>query len=319
MMWNRWQFISLLSLIIVFAAACGPQAVQPTLRPTLTPFSTPLPWINTPVPAGTASNPLRMVLVPQNAEEAQESVSEFETLFSASGISVDVILAETQAEAIALLCANTVAQDAVIAWVDGLGYASVRANLCGEAALLLSSEQGYGEQARFIVNDEFGVDTVGVLEGRTLCRLRYDDPISWLVPQLWFSEAGFDVDNMDDIEDVEDYETLIADIASGQCTAGAVPETVLDELDSEALEGIINGEASPIIPDGVMVVPPGLPAERRDPLVSALIAASESSDNEALFAAFFGEYSPASIDEDILTDFNSFIDSSGFDFSQTGS
>ncbi|WP_228845230.1 PhnD/SsuA/transferrin family substrate-binding protein [Phototrophicus methaneseepsis] len=320
-MWNRWHLIPLVSFMLLIASACGPAAVQPTLRPTVTPFSTPLPWINTPVAAGTASNPLRMVLIPADFEAAQERASDFETLLSASGVTVDLELAESQADVIRLLCENTSAEEAVVAWVDGLGYASARANLCGEAALMLSSDQTgdlhFGEQAQFIVNDEFGTESVGVLEGRTLCRLGYEDVISWLVPQLWFAQDAYDVAIIDDIEDVEDYAAIVTDVAAGRCAAGTVPASYIETLeDDEALSGVDLARISPPIPYGVLVVPPGLPAERRDPLVSVLVSAASNNERADLLAAFFGEYSIEAVDEEVLTAFNDFIAATGFNFSQ---
>ena len=98
-MFKRWHTIIVIFLLPLLVAACGPSAPQATARPTQTPFSTPLPWISTPMPAGTGDNPLRMAILP--AEDlSDDQITEFESLFASSGVAVQVVVAESESDAL---------------------------------------------------------------------------------------------------------------------------------------------------------------------------------------------------------------------------
>ena len=315
-MFKRWHTIIVIFLLPLLVAACGPSAPQATARPTQTPFSTPLPWISTPMPAGTGDNPLRMAILP--AEDlSDDQITEFESLFASSGVAVQVVVAESESDALKLLCSNTTAEHAVVAWLDGIGYVSAYGRLCGQAQLLLSTGDGdtqFGERVELIIRPELGTQQISAAEGRTFCRVGYDDSYSWRIPQLWFAQVDFDIAAIDTLEDVEDYQSIVDGVASDTCDLGAVPGSMVDALDEDIAEAIIVAKTSPVLPYGVLVVPPGLPQQHRDALSQVLVYASGS--HQDLMSAFFGDYEIQTVDSDLVDDLHDFVDDSGFDFVQ---
>ena len=297
-MFKRWHTIIVIFLLPLLVAACGPSAPQATARPTQTPFSTPLPWISTPMPAGTGDNPLRMAILP--AEDlSDDQITEFESLFASSGVAVQVVVAESESDALKLLCSNTTAEHAVVAWLDGIGYVSAYGRLCGQAQLLLSTGDGdtqFGERVELIIRPELGTQQISAAEGRTFCRVGYDDSYSWRIPQLWFAQVDFDIAAIDTLEDVEDYQSIVDGVASDTCDLGAVPGSMVDALDEDIAEAIIVAKTSPVLPYGVLVVPPGLPQQHRDALSQVLVDASGS--HQDLMSAFFGDYEIQTVDSD---------------------
>lgn len=315
-MFKRWHAIIVTLLLPLLIAACGPSGPQATARPTQTPFSTPLPWISTPVPAGTGDNPLRMAIVPAS-DLSGDQITEFEALFASSGVAVQVVVAQSESEALSLLCSNTTAEHAVVAWLDGMGYISAYGRLCGQAQLLLSTDDGdtqFGERVDLIIRPELGTQQISAAEGRTFCRLGYDDTYSWLIPQLWFAQVDFDIATIGTIEDVADYQAIVDGVAADTCDLGAVPGSVVDALEADAADAVTVAKSTPILPYGVLVVPPGLPQEHRDALSQVLVDASGS--HQDLMSAFFGDYEIQAIDSNLVDDLHDFVDDSGFDFVQ---
>ncbi|MCA9892204.1 MAG: PhnD/SsuA/transferrin family substrate-binding protein [Anaerolineae bacterium] len=313
---KRWQIILATLLVILAVSACGPSGPRSTPRPTQTPFSTPLPWISTPVPAGSAGNPVRMALIP--AEElSSEQVSEFESLFASSGVAVQLIISETEAEVMGLLCANTTAENAVVAWLDGMGYISAYGRLCGQAQLVLISsddDMELGERVDLLIRPELGTQQVNAAEGRTFCRIGYQDVYSWLIPQLWFAQVDFDIAKIGTIEDLEDYQAIADGVIADECDLGAVPGSVIDSLEEE--DGFVVAKTSPILPYSVLVVPPGLPQDHAEAISQVLLDAAQSSENDALFSDIFGDYGIQTVDSDLISDLHDFVDDSEFEFVQ---
>jgi len=315
-------------LILLVTAACGARAATATPFPTLTPFSTPLPWLSTLVPAGTAANPLRLAVVVSDVEAAVIDEAELEAVLQIDGLVVDVLLMEDDARALEVLCSATGPDDAAAAWLDGFGYAAARSRQCGEALLMLQSERGsqlrFGERSQFILNGELGDDLAGAIEGSTICRISADDAVSWMMPTLQFRIRNIDFAGIGTLLDYPDYDALVTAVADAECDGAGVPRSLLldlGEASDSRMDQVETVQLSVPIPYGVLVVSGALPENRRAVLEAAHLELNSDAVDEAeisLLSEFFGAYSIVAPDSEVLAEFISFIDETGFDLAELG-
>lgn len=272
----------LLVLVSTMIAACGTGATPsptPLPRPTSTPISTPLPDVPTAIPAGFDSdNPLQLVIVPADLEGATANEAEFEALLAErSGIVVDVLLVETNQEALTLLC-NSDRGTVSAAWLDGFGYIAASYQECGLALLGIDrgvdDQSNTGEAGLLLANIEFAETGISSLTTRPFCRINYSDAYSWFIPTLIFGQAEIDVSTLEVVVDKIDYARIITDIATGECAAGGVPrsawELAIDTTPALADTVTVLAE-SPEFAHGVVVFPFASSLEVINAVVDALI------------------------------------------------
>lgn len=222
--WHHWLYVS-----VLFLASCG-LAPAPTLPPptlTATPISTELPVIETAVPAGfNADNPIQIVIVPADLEQASEREEELEDLIaSVTDVAIDVIIVETQAEASNLVCASSSGTQSA-AWVDGMTYAAINLGGCGVASFRAVTPDGTGRTGVVLVNSEYEDTGVEGAAQETFCRLSVNDLFSWTIPMIVFNGEGIAIQDISDVNEVEDNDTLIEDVYDGSCAATGMPEEV---------------------------------------------------------------------------------------------
>lgn len=315
-------------VILLVLAACGAGAATPTPLPSLTPFSTPLPWLSTPVPAGTAANPLRLAVVVSDIEAANTFESRLEAALQVGGLVVDVVPVENDAEALEVLCSATGPDDAAAAWLDGFGYAAARSQQCGEALLMLQSERTgqlrFGERSQFILNSELDNDLAGAIEGGTICRISADDSVSWMMPTLQLRVRNIDLAGIGTLREYPDYDALVVAVAEGECDGAGVPRSLLLDL-AEAgdsrMDQVEAVQLSAPIPYGVLVVSGALPENRRAALGSAHLEPNFEPVDEsesALMTEFLGEYAIVAPESEVLAEFVTFITETGFDLAELG-
>ena len=270
-------------LLALTLAACGGDVVPtPTVPPppTATPFSTPLPDIPTAIPAGfNEGNPLRLVIVPADADAADDLIDEFEAqLAGRTTLALEVELVDSQSEALAAIC-NSGSGQVTLAWIDGLTLAAALGQECGVPILQIQREVDddtqTGEASVMLFNSEaIAATEVSAEDGEpnefsavpsnTFCRISYTNLYSWIIPTMTLHGAGFDIADLVDVDERADYDELIAGITTGACGVTALPEQVWEEyeadnsasLENEAGEAIVRVAAtSAEFPYGVLVVP----------------------------------------------------------------
>ncbi|RMF79178.1 MAG: hypothetical protein D6737_12165 [Chloroflexi bacterium] len=316
-----------LSLFVLAACRSTTQGIvlQPTITPT--PLSTPLPALATMIPPGDEENPLRLMIRPARPLAiAETAVSEFETLIrEESGLNIDVILVERYADALAALCDSTFGPVSA-AWLDGVAVVAAEAQACGSPTLQVQREgrEGLaGGLAGLIVsNSELGLGSPAALGDRTFCRLGFDDFYSWFVPSL-VMQAN-DVNPLRDLESVIDFDdipSMLTAVADGECAAAGIPDGALDEFDREigdARENIAVLETTVEFPYDILVYPLEVPLGTRIALDDAFIAIANDAERADVLADILAQDDIVRFDEENISDFRAFIDSTDLDLSQLG-
>lgn len=271
-------------LLIVAACATGPQATPTLVRLSPTPVSTALPGIATVVPAGLPDNPLRMALVPVDMAAARALKADLEqAILEATNVTIEILLMESTADLLAALC-NTSAEQVSVAWLDGLGYAAARAQNCGEA--VLRAQRGVdrgavvGEAGQIILTRTLGTTSLDVLNGRTFCRLGYQDLYSWLLPTIIMRRANVNPASLGEIIDLPDLESLVAAVAQGDCAGAGVSVSALEQLDSPDVAQVRISSTTPPLPYAILVYPYSIPLAARLSLTDGLVAFSEALAEE---------------------------------------
>ena len=280
---NRMRFFCAIILVLSLAA-CGLGEIPPTVRPrpTATRISTPLPDVPTAIPAGfNEDNPLRLVIVPADADAAEDLVGELEAqLAGRTALTLEVELADSQPEALAAVCEST-SEEVSAAWIDGLTLAGVLGQECGVPVLQIQRGTGRnaetGEAGVLLFNLEAtGEDaTLDAVPENTFCRTSYTDLYSWVIPTMMLHGAGFDIADLTDIDERADYDELVAGVSTGTCAVVGLPEQAWEAYvddDSTLEETVRLVETSPEIPYGVLVVPFEASLDAINQLTEALLA-----------------------------------------------
>ena len=342
-------------LLLMALAACGSFGPEPTPtfpRPTATPLSTPLPDIATAVPAGMPENPLQLLIVPSDPDTAPALEDDLEAfLLESSNVTLDVVLVESQAEALGAVC-DSGEGTVSAAFVDGMTYAAAEAQGCAAPQVQLERGRNTGEPGVLLVNGSLGVESVDVFSGRTFCRLGLTDLYSWQLPTLVMRTAGLDISDIGQINDYESVDEMLSAVANGTCTGTGLPEAVWEANEDEFSESISVIDTTPDIPYSVLIMPFEAPLSARLSLTDALIAlddvpqvalseatpeatadtdestsgtdntpdaeATESAETINLLLPFFGEGEFVRVAEDDFDDLQDFLDATGLNFSQLG-
>ena len=284
----KWHYLILLSVFTLTACGAGEEVILPTATITTIPVSTELPVIATSIPAGFSSdNPIQIIIVPADAEEAIGVVDEFEAQLEAlTDVSITVALAETQAEATGLLCDSASGVQSAV-WIDGMSYATSNLQGCGVGVLRLDTGAATGETGVLLLNDEYEATGIAGAVNDTHCRISVTDFYSWTLATIFYSIDGFSVFDMDDVNELEDNDALIDAVDNGTCASVSMTEDAWqayldadeatreedEEVDEDdMLSGrVVVAGTSPEIPYNVFAFPFSMSLDAIDDIESALI------------------------------------------------
>jgi ABC-type phosphate/phosphonate transport system substrate-binding protein len=269
----------------------APQGQRPT--PTPTPRSTHLPPVPTPVPIGAPGNPLRVVFPETESGRSSAAVVSAagdlqSALAQATGLTVEVDVVETNAEALAQLCASTPDQ-LTVAWLGGVTYAAAYAENCGTAALHFT--RGTLENARTGIevglygNRANGVNTLGDLSNKIVCRLGYNDTYTWLVPYVMMRASGGEdlIGGLRELRDYDDLDTLIDALSDGDCDVAGMSVADFEErANASSRSATVSVTRSIEIPYAILVIPSLLPAGQAAALTDAFISIGNGARGELL-------------------------------------
>jgi hypothetical protein len=218
-----------------------------------------LPSVATDIPAGfDSNNPIRIVIVGDD-NNAADTLGE--ALNALSEIEVEVVLVDTQAEAMTMLCASD-SGTVSAAWLEGKAYAAARQ--CGVASL--QAERGTGRRSNrgeagvLVINAQFneGDNPLAAALEENFCRVSVHDFYGWLVPQMLFAIAEINPATIADVKEYADNDALVAALASGECAAIGMSETQWEDYldaDSELESNISVVTTSAPFPHMIMVFP----------------------------------------------------------------
>lgn len=269
-------------LLILLLAACGRRDVVPTARPTLTltPFSTPLAYPPTAIPLGSADNPLKIVLMPPLADEANAQAEMLsQRLSDATGVEITVVLAQRPSEAIAALC-DSLTGDAAVGIVDAVGYAIVRAKGCAAPVAWLETTTNPSfqmEQSVFVSKADEALAAVETRE-KPFCRVSADDFYGWTLPLLELSTRELDSKTLGTLRDTVTIDAAIEMVNEGDCWGMALPARLFDALTDAEDARIADWrivDRTDRAPLGILMMPISVPLDIRQRLLDALIAVRE--------------------------------------------
>lgn len=296
----KWHYLIVFSILTLTACGVGPEVTLPPPTITSTPISTELPSIATAIPAGfNSDNPIQIVIVPADPEQAIDVVDDFEDqLEELTEVSITVMLAETQAEASALLCNSASGRQSAV-WVNGMTYATSNLQGCGVGILQADTSNGTGEAGVLLLNVDYEDTGIVGAVNDTLCRISVDDLYSWILPTIFYSIEGFTVLDIDDVNELEDNDALIDAVTNGTCAAVGMTEEAweiyfdeieveaTDETDDEAEDEtedspVFVAGTSPEIPFNVFAVPFSMPLDAIDDIETALIRMDVASGRSTI-------------------------------------
>lgn len=291
----------------------GPTA-QPTA--TYTPRSTPLPALTATSVPGSADSPIRMLIVqPEDARVSAlgSAAEELQTMLNEQlGLTFEVELVESSADAVREVC-DTASGAPVLAWLDGVAYATINALECGYDLLQLErdSDEPFGETIQIIVNDGAGINSVRGLADSAFCRISYADRMTWLLPSLLMQSNGVDpTTDLETVTDFEDMDALLEAVDQGDCQAAGVSAAYFANVQPgrrrniEVLDDTIN------VPYGILVASAQVPLGDREAVQTGLVALETGDWLETLFRAD----AISEIDAEALENWTSVLESTGIDF-----
>lgn len=291
---EQWLVVILLVLFIVLAGCRRFANIEPTERPTQTPTprSTHLPPVPTEVPIGSEDNPIRVIFTLTESGRSEGAITaaaeELQPeLIQATGLSLEVEVVETDAEALAQLCASTPEQVSIV-WVGGVAYAAAYAQNCGSAELQVARGERdsaqTGTEVALYGNVEAGVASLGALAGKTVCRLGFDDLYTWLIPTVMMRSAESDVlSDIRDVQDVDDLDALMDGLTNGDCDAAGMSIPDFEERASVSVRSDIAIIAQSVeIPYTVLVVPPHLPFGHKNAIIDAFITIANGARGDLM-------------------------------------
>lgn len=265
-----------------------------------------------------------MVLRPSgNIEVARRLITDAhitafqDAILEESGLVIEVTLVDRYAEALAALCDST-PTNVTVAWLDGLSYQAAVAQSCGTPVMQIERDRETGDSGQIVTASSLDVGGVSGLNGRSFCRLGYDDYYTWLVPSLILQAGGVDpVEGLGEITDYDDLDSLMEAVADGDCEAAGISEIAFDDLGdvSEELEVVAS---TPAFPYGVLMYPLNLTLGERLRLNEALLTLAGDSDGADVLRAVLNQDELTAADADDLEDLSGFLADTGLDFAQLG-
>jgi ABC-type phosphate/phosphonate transport system substrate-binding protein len=313
---NAKQIYSLIAGIILFAiviAACGdetppPPTFTPTVTPTPTLRSTPLPEANTPIPLGSDDRPITLgfVLTDTNAQ-AIRAVEQAVNQAADNELTIDISTFPSMGTALDAICNGT---NPTMAWVDAFTYIAAEQRCDAIAIFGVELNEIEARERNFDIIFSGSLDpiptTLADIEGKSWCRLDATDTISWIYPSLAMQTANLNpLTALTEIIEVDTYSELVLAVFDGTCDMGAIPDGELRRLsrqlerenrvDEDATEELIidlvgiegtppdigilldGRETWPVVPAPVLVAPAEivLPEQYRDIILQAIEVLSE--------------------------------------------
>lgn len=286
-------------LLMVFAltlTACGASEAVMEVTPTPAPAALAVAFVPTePLPDDTPTRQLQAAI------------------FAQTGLVMDVIVAQRQADALNVLC-NRTQGIPTIAVLEGLSAAAALAQDCGQAMFQVGRGETdalrYAEGVQVILAPQLGTADVTAIQGRTLCRLSATDSASWLIPVLFMRAANADPESAVAVLEYPDYDALIAAVESGECALTGVPST-LDLSDAQVTPGPSTGD---VLPFGMIFYSSDVQLGVRLALNDALAEAETFTQLSTLLSA---DTITAIAPQD-LEPLRAFIDSTGADLVTLG-
>lgn len=316
---------------LTLAAGCRRAAsVQATAirAATATPRSTPLPPVPTAIPVGAQNNPILMVFANPGGTTTQSRVTSAaealaESLSEETGLTIEVSVLDTPADAVAALCDSGRSQIAV-AWLNGLAYAAAHAANCGDPALQVERGTGRnartGEGVRLIANSETEAATIANLAGLSFCRVGYTDFYTWIVPSMMLRAAGVDpVAELGSVTDVDDSAAVVEAVNAGDCDAAGLSVTDYEDFaDGDAGENI-NTVGQPVtIPYAILTYPPELPLGVRWTLTDSLLAIADDPERRGALDTLLDMDGLERVEESDFNPLINFVRSTGVQFAAGG-
>ena len=323
---TRLLLLGILTLLVV---ACRPQvaAIAPTAIPTLTsvPRSTPLPALPTSVPVGKKDNPIRLIAHPASKIDSDKSiVTDLETAIEKkTGLVVKIEVVDSDASALAALCSSNVDKPA-LAWLSSMGFIAASAKKCGQPQLLVSRGTGSsattGEISTVIARR--GIDSLSNLKGRTFCRIGNTDLISWFIPSLMMRANG--INSEADPKVIKDYaenSDLVAAVASSQCDAVAIPDSLVKSLvtDDKTVSSKVSTLVSSVeFPYSILVASSDIPLVAITALNDELISLSKDRQLKSNLSQLLDQTTLVPVKPEDLQPLLDFGATTGQNFAQLG-
>lgn len=268
-------WLIVLPLTLILAACGGGPAATVVVRGTSTPTPppTPLPQVATALPAGFPDNPLRIMMIPQDLEQAEALKLQLENaILQSTSVTVEIVFATDRLQLLDALC-DTSSDSLTAIWADALTYSVADAQRCGDAAVWLTRDGTNGETRQIVLSGDLQSRDVRSLQRNTFCRIRRDDFDSWLLPVLLLESNGVDVSTLEDVREYPDTTSLLNAVALGECSGTGVLTSTLvtwQASNPSAAENLVGVVESVPIPYGVLMYPYQIPVAARLALTNEL-------------------------------------------------
>lgn len=189
-----------------------------------------------------------------------------------------------------------------------------------EAPTFDESDLPTGSPVLIVLSRGLGTGNIGAVQGRTFCRLGYDDLETWLLPSLLLSASG--IDPLTDLASVEDYATmnlLMSAVAEGRCDAAGLTQDTLDALAPSLARNMRVAATSEAVPYGVLMYPLEVQLGVRLTLNELLIGLAVQPDGAGQSLRWLlGQSALVPVDVDSLAAFDVFMQTTNLDFEQLG-
>jgi ABC-type phosphate/phosphonate transport system substrate-binding protein len=258
---------------------------------------------------------------PRQAESAAQALAE--SLTEETGLTIEVSVLETPADAVAALCSSGRAQIAV-AWLNGLAYAAAHAANCGTPALQVERGAGRnaatGEPVQLIANSDANVSSIANLAENSFCRVGYTDFYTWIVPSMMLRAAGVDpVAGLGEITDVDDAAAVVEAVNEGDCDAAGLSATDYEDFaDGDAGENLVTVGQPVTIPYAILTYPPELPLGVRWTLTDGLLAIADDPERQDALDTLLNLDGLARVDEGDFNAIINFVRSTGVQLAAGG-
>ncbi|MDZ4769320.1 MAG: PhnD/SsuA/transferrin family substrate-binding protein [Chloroflexota bacterium] len=291
----RYRWFALLVVVLLLVGCRRGAEDQVAARPTtaVTPRSTHLPPVPTAVPVGSEDNPLQVMLLPSESGRSQRAITQAAddlqpALAAASGLTIELTLADSDADVLAALCAST-PESVTVGWMSGVGYAAAAAADCGTAALQVARGAAdgarTGDDVTLVVNRDADIAAIADIDGKTFCRLDAADLQTNLIPSVMLrASSGETPVTPLETTDYDDLDTLIDALVAGECDAAGMSAAAYDERANAAVRAatVALTPRSAEIPFAVLMIPSFLPLAQRASLIDAFVTIGNGAQADSL-------------------------------------
>jgi hypothetical protein len=168
-----------------------------------------------------------------------------------------------------------------------------------------------GNPGLIVVDPSFGTSGLGVVSGRTFCRLDVSDFYSWLLPSIVLEGNGI---TLGEVSDYPSNMALIEAVEAGDCAAAGISEDAYDALAGEPDVGIAN--TSVAFPYGVLLYPVDVaPAERQN-FNENLPQLAQDADASRPLRLLLGQAAFVPAEPARLESINAFLEANNVDLAQ---